>query len=126
MIKSLTLAIIGIGCPLLWAFLLMPLLARVFGLRMKMAFVREPRSNNHLSRLQHVFAWGVLSWGLAMFLFLVILESGDSLLTMHPFAHTNPVRVAYALSICVISGALFGVWDAPKSRRPSATNHLSE
>jgi hypothetical protein len=124
MIKGLILAVIGLGCPLVWAWLVVPLIARLFGLRLKMAFVAEPSSNNHLSRWQYVFIWGVLSWGLAQFFLLVFLDSADSLLTTHPFAQASPGRILYAFSICLISGALLGLWSAPKQNRPPETRHF--
>ncbi|HKW76694.1 MAG TPA: hypothetical protein VJN64_14280 [Terriglobales bacterium] len=110
---ALAIFLIAIGCGLAWAGLVAPTLLRVFGLPVALGVWRLDRRNQHLSRTQYVWFFGVFTWGLGMFLFFTISRYLEWKLLGDRSANQHSTQIIGALLIWLLAGWLFGLWTAP-------------
>lgn len=59
---------------LLWIGMLAPGILRIFGVPMISGFWRLDRLNQHLSKLQYVWGYGVFSFGIGMFMLSALMD----------------------------------------------------
>jgi hypothetical protein len=114
---------VAIACGWFWMGVLAPAILRPFGVPLRFGFLRRlDRLNQHLSRNQYVWSFGVFSWGFGMFLFFVTARYLQWKLLGDRFLSTTSTLVAFLLWL--IMGWLVGALGAPHHRgvAPSGRN----
>jgi hypothetical protein len=67
MVKTVLVILAVIACPLLWTMIIVPLIAKSFGVPIKIGALPIDRRNQRLSRRQSFWFGGVLGWGIGFF-----------------------------------------------------------
>lgn len=111
---GLVIFLVAIACALLWIGIMAPAILRGFGVPVAFGSRRVDRLNQHLSKTQYVWACGVFSWGLGMFLFFTVLRYLEWKLLGDRFSFASYIIVG--LPVWVAAGWLFGVFTAPHRR----------
>jgi len=68
MLKVVFVILAAIVCPLLWTMIIVPLIAKSFGVPIKIGALPIDRRDQRLSRRQSFWFGGVLGWGIGLFL----------------------------------------------------------
>lgn len=110
---ALAIFVLAIGCGLAWVGLVAPALLRAFGVPVAQGVWRLDRRNQHLSRTQYVWFFGVFAWGLGMFLFFTISRYLEWKLLGDRSAFQHATQLIMSLLVWLLSGWLFGLWTAP-------------
>lgn len=97
--------VIAAACGLGWTNFAAPAILRTFGVPLAFGMWRIERRNQTLNRTQYVWALGVFTWGLGMFLFFVILRYLDWKL----LGANLPIRIFGTLLTWAAAGWLIGV-----------------
>ena len=105
--------LIAIVCGLLWMGVVAPAILRAFGVPVAISFWRLDRRNQHLSRTQYIWAFGVFSWGVGMFVFFTVSKYLEWRLLGDRFSYLSPVHSIVGLLTWLAVGWLFGVLSAP-------------
>ena len=111
MVKSVWVAFVAIGCPLLWIMIIVPLIAKCFGAPYRLGALPFHRRNQALRKWQSFWFAGVLGWGGAVFLFSALVAyfadaSGFSKLTVH--------QLLFGLVTDLACGGLLSLWNKPR------------
>ena len=96
----------------LWAWFVAPAVLRAFGVPMASGQWRWNRRNQHLSKRQHVWGYGVFAWGAGTFLFFALRDYLSWRMTGDRFSQPTPVRVALELIIFLGAGWTVGAYRA--------------
>ena len=99
---------------LLWAGVVAPAILRSSGVQMAYGCWRLDRRNQHLSKRQYVWGFGVVAWGVGMFLFSTTWSYLFSIPMPYRFSQMRDTRIIVGLIICLTMGWLVGVLSAPK------------
>ena len=99
---------------LLWAGVVAPAVLRSFGVQMAYGCWRLDRRNQHLSKRQYVWGFGVVAWGVGMFLFSTTWSYLFSIPMPNRFSQMRDTRIIVELLIWLTMGWLVGVLSAPK------------
>jgi hypothetical protein len=121
--KGLLVSIASGSAALLWVWFVGPWIARLCGIPVRAAFWRMDRQNPHLTRPQFVWAFGVLVYGVGMFIFnfgsyailRVLLEKRWS---------ARLVDLGFALALSIFMGIVIGFWCAPTQNGESPLTEL--
>ena len=109
--------LVRIFCPILagwlWSCAISPLISRLFSIPARIGFLTT-RRNQHLTRLQFIFAIGVFGWGVGMFIawtgwYLL----GPALFFVYPPSPTLQHILGYLL-VWLSAGAVIGMVGAPR------------
>ena len=106
MTKGFLIALAMVGCPTVWILLLMPLIARGFGVPYKVGILPFDRRNESLSKWQSFWFAGVLGWGICVFLVGVLIHSFGEF-SNKP---TNP-QLILILALSCLSGGALSLWN---------------
>jgi len=97
--------VIAAVCGSVWTNFAAPAILRTFGVPLAFGMWRIERRNQNLNRAQYVWAFGVFTWGLGLFLFFVILRYIDWKL----LGVNIPIRILGTLLSWSAAGWLIGV-----------------
>jgi hypothetical protein len=96
----------------LWVCFVGPWIARLFGIPVRAAFWKMSRQNQQLTRFQFVWAFGVLVFGVGLFIFNLDLDDIQRvILEKHWSAKLIDLGFEFALS--VFMGIVIAFWCAP-------------
>jgi hypothetical protein len=98
----------AVACPWFWMFIIAPLIGRAVGVPCRLALRRIDKQNHHLSARQYFWYVGVLSFGIGMFLFLLVQFPTNE------GAHLSIRGVLIRLAGALILGAIAGLLNPPK------------
>lgn len=106
------LALIGsLACAWLWIGVVAPLIARTFGVPMKVGLWRVDRQNRHLTRRQFFWSFGLLGWAVGMFLLFFLFDHLDwSILGS---SHPSVRRTVASLIGSIVGGVAVGSLGYP-------------
>jgi hypothetical protein len=104
--------LIAIVCGLLWMGVVAPAILRAFGVPVARWVLRLDRRNQHLSRTQYIWAFGVFQWGLGMFVFFTVSKYLEWRLLGDRFSYLSPVRIMVWFLTWLAAGWLVGVFGA--------------
>jgi hypothetical protein len=104
--------LIAIVCGLLWMGVVAPAILRAFGVPVARWVWRLERRNQHLSRTQYIWAFGVFQWGLGMFVFFTVSKYLEWRLLGDRFSYLSPVRIIVWFLTWLAVGWLVGVFGA--------------
>lgn len=96
---------------LLWVVFVGPWLARLCGIPVRAAFRRMDRQNQRLTRLQFVLAFGVLEWGVGMFIFSLDSDIIQRVLLEKQWS-AKLVDLGFSLALSIFMGIVIGFWCA--------------
>lgn len=113
---GLTIFLSAIACVSLWVGVIAPAILRSFGVPMAFGVWRLDRRNQRLSRAQYIWAFGVLSWGLGIFLFSTVWKYLEWKLLGDRFSYSSPARIVAGLLTWLLLGFLVGVFSAPRRK----------
>src|SRR5882724_124999 len=68
MVKAILGVLAALVCPLLWAMIIVPLIAKFLGVPIKIGSLPINRRNQRISKRQSFWFAGVLGWGIGIFL----------------------------------------------------------
>ena len=102
---------ISIFVAWLWMGVVAPSIVRPFGVPMAYGYWRLDRRNQHLSRRQYVWGFGVFAWGMGMLLFIISQSFGERLLSGRSLPSTRGWIIWVAATF--VLGWLFGELTAP-------------
>lgn len=97
--------VIAAACGLVWTNFAAPAILRTVGIPLAFGMWRIERRNQTLNKAQYIWALGVFTWGLGMFLFFVILRY----LAWRVLGANIPVRIFGTLLTWSAAGWLIGV-----------------
>jgi hypothetical protein len=97
----------------LWAWFVAPAILRAFGVPMASGQWRWNRRNQHLSKRQYVWGYGVFAWGTGMFLLFALRDYLSWKMIGDSFSHPTPARVVLELFIFLGAGWTGGAYGAP-------------
>jgi hypothetical protein len=100
--------LIAAACGLLWTTFAAPAILRLLGIPVAFGIWRIDRRNQHLTKTQYVWGFGVFMWGIGMFLFFVIARYLDWKL----LGVKIPMNIFVALVTWLTAGWLVGVLGA--------------
>jgi hypothetical protein len=105
MVKTVLIILAVIACPFLWTMIVVPLIARRFGVPIKIGALPIDRRNQRLSRQQSFWFGGMLGWGIGLCLlgFLTARFIDDTRMTIP--------RLLYGLVGELVFGGLLSQWD---------------
>lgn len=106
----------AIACGWLWVGLIAPAILRSFGVPIAFGMWRLDRRNQNLSKAQYVWAFGVFSWGLGMFLFSTVWKYLEWRLLGDRFSYSISAQLIAGLLIWLLAGLLMGVLGAPRRK----------
>jgi len=66
MMKEAFVAVVVIGCPLLWTMMIVPLIAKLFGVPIKIGSLPIHRQDQRLGKKQSFWFGGLLGWGVGL------------------------------------------------------------
>lgn len=117
-VTGLTIPLIAIACLSLWIGVLAPAILRSFSVPIPFGLWRLDRQE--FTKVQYVWAFGVFSWGLGMFLFSTVWKYLEWKLLGDKFSYQSLAHILVGLLIWVLAGFLFGVFSEKhrKGRRP--------
>ena len=118
--RSFTIIIGAIGCMSLWIGLIAPTILRGIGVPLAYGMWRLDRRNQHLTRSQYLWGFGVFSWGLGAFLYATTFDLLSWELLGERGYYSTPLRIIVQLMICLVIGWLVGVFGSPSRRKSEA------
>lgn len=106
----------AVACAWCWMGLIAPAILRSFGVPLAFGLWRLDRRNQNLSRSQYVWAFGVFSWGVGMFLFWTMAGYLQWRVLSDPSEYPTLRRTIGGVVIWFTTGLLFGTFTAPRRR----------
>ena len=113
-VTALTSFFIALLSAWLWTWFVAPAILRAFGVPMVSGQWRWNRRNEHLSKRQYVWGYGVFAWGTGMFLFFARRDYLSWRMLGDTFSHPTPARVLLELIIFLGAGWTVGAYAAPE------------
>src|ERR1700690_197632 len=107
--------LIAILVVLLWTGFVAPSILRAFGVPMVYGIWRLDRRNQHLSKQQHVWGFGVVTYGVGMILFNTTWGYLFSKPIPYRLSQPSATRIVVGLLSWLIIGWFVGVLSAPKN-----------
>ena len=114
---ALAIFLVGLVCVLLWMCLLAPLILRLFGVPVTFAVWRLDRRNQQLTRMQYVWSFGVVEWGIGMFFFFTVSDYLEWKMLGYRLSYRTPKQIIMELVTCMAIGLLLGFWSARDRNR---------
>ncbi len=109
MTKQFLVALAIVGCPIVWIVLVVPLIARGFGVPYRVGILPFDRQNERLSKWQSFWFAGILGWGICVFLVgFLILSLGE--ISKKP---TDP-QLILILALSCLSGGALSLWNSSR------------
>jgi hypothetical protein len=108
-VLAISLFLTAISCALLWVGLVAPALMRAVGIPLSGGLWRRARRNQHLSKGQYVWAYGIFSYGIGMFLFMTVLDYLQWKLMGDAYMHRDAKHIFINLLIWLAGGCFVGV-----------------
>ncbi len=108
----------ALGAWTVWSDVIVPLIAKLFGVPYRFAFWRVDRHNQHLRRRQYFWFVWVLGFGGGLSVFLTLSD----LLRWKVLGEraTDPISLSFQLGISLLAGATLGLTNAPKENKETA------
>jgi hypothetical protein len=103
--------LIAMACALSWMGIVAPAILHSLPIDFGLWGVARRK---FLGKTHYVWAFGVFSYGLGMFLFSMISKYLEWKLLGDRFSHTSPTHIIVGLLIWLAGGWLFGVFTAPQ------------
>jgi len=101
----------------LWVWLLAPAVLRAFGVPMVYGpWPWNLRHNQHLSKRQYLWGYGVFTFGTGMFLFSALRDFLAWRMRGDLFSHPTPARIVLELVIWLGVGLTVGAYGAPERK----------
>jgi hypothetical protein len=97
---------------LLWVCFVGPWIARLCGVPVRAAFWTMNRENQQLTRLQFVWAFGVLVCGFGIFIFNLAPDVIRHVLVEKPWS-AKLKDLGFSLALSMFMGIVIGFWCAP-------------
>jgi small-conductance mechanosensitive channel len=117
MMKGVFVTLVGVGCPLIWIMIIVPIIAKCFGVPYKMGVLPFDKKQR-LGRWQSFWFAGVLGWGICVFLVGAVIQIlGD--------VGRKPTISALWLELVwgAFLGGLLSLWNYPRhSSRPDVAH----
>jgi hypothetical protein len=107
----------------LWVLFVGPWIARFCGIPVRADFWTMNRQDHRLTRFQFVWAFGVLVYGVGMFLFTLAPDVIHRL-SMENRWSARLADLGFSLAITVFMGILIGLWCAPTQIGESPVTRL--
>ncbi len=101
-----------VSAALLWVLLVGPWLARLCGIPVRAAFWRNDQQNYRLTRLQFVWAYGVLVFGVGLFIFNLDSHIVQRILLEKQWS-AKLVDLGFSLALSIFMGIVVAIWCAP-------------
>jgi hypothetical protein len=121
--KGLLVQFACISAALLWVCFVGPWIARLCGIPVRAAFWTMNQQNQHLTRFQFVWAFGVLVYGVGMFIFSLAPDTLQRILLEKRWS-AKLADLGFSLAITVFMGILIGFWCAPTQTGESSVTGL--
>src|SRR3569833_2811836 len=99
------------SAALLWICFVGPWIARLCGIPVRAAFWTMDRENSPVTRLQFVWAFGVLVCGIGIFIF--DFGPNVSQWILEKRSRSSVSEIVLALAISTFMGIIIGFWCAP-------------
>jgi hypothetical protein len=112
--KELLVYLTAFACLVLWLGIIVPLIAKAFGVPFKFSFLQFNQQNPRLSRGQYILFVGVLSYGIGMSLFTNLLDLMEWEILGFNTAYRNTVHTVFNIVIWPIAGLVVGCLPIPK------------
>lgn len=107
----------------LWVCFVGPWLARLFGIPVRAAFWKMGRQNERLTRFQFVWAFGVLVFGVGLFIFNLDLDNLHKVLLEEPWS-AKLIDLIFEFALSVFMGIVIAFWCAPTQMDESPVTEL--
>lgn len=112
---GLAVLLAAVASAVLWISVLAPAIAHLFGVPLAFGFKRRDGKNQQLTKLQFFWGFGVLTWGIGMFLWVTMWDFLEWKLLgdQSSGASLRPAHIGARLVIMLVFGAIVGFWSAP-------------
>jgi hypothetical protein len=121
--KELLVSFVRWPAALLWVCFVGPWIARLFGIPVRAAFWRMDRQDQRLTRLQFVWAFGVLVFGVGFFIFNLDSDIIHRVLLEKRWS-AKVLDLAFELVLSVFMGIVIAFWCAPTQMGESPVTEL--
>ena len=105
MVKAILVLLAVIACPLLWTMIIVPLIAKFFGVPIKIGTLPIEKRNQRISKRQSFWFAGVLGWGIGFFLMGTLMAR-----FIDGKRPTVPEDV-FGFILVLVFGGLLSQWD---------------
>jgi FtsH-binding integral membrane protein len=107
-VLSISLLLVAVASLLLWHGVVAPAIMRLVGVPLRGGFWRTDLRNQHLSKGQYVWAFGIFTWGIGMFLFMNVWDYLQWRVIGDTFLRLDAKHVALTFLIWVVAGCFVG------------------
>src|SRR6185437_9433659 len=112
----------GLPLAFLWCSFVTPWIARRFGVPVNSAWWTKERQNQHLTKPQFIWIFGVLELGLGYFIWITLRDAAG--LFVEKNRHFGSSDITFALGMCLFMGVVVGFICAPSQADESPVTGL--